>query len=468
MSDYTLLNFTGLSLSIDTPDKTASSSIVDRNVTAFITNTDRPDQVVTAALPSRSKRTPRRDVGWREIPLKMASDRASFRTDKMPLLDKVADIVTDSQDIPGYKAFFKQAKDPRNPSTVLVLPRIDLARHLSVMPDHTSLADLLLPGTHDSVAFYGWPFTQCQEIGCTLTTQLNEGIRFFDIRLKLKRGILLAFHGPWPQLTTFQTMLSEISQFLSINPHETLIVCIQQETSLHPDFSRTVREDMQGTIDAGKWFLENRVPTLGEVRGKAVLMSRFGGGDGPDGSIPWEVPVGWGRNKEVRMGWRPNRWPDSVIEGFEWECGTTEVRTQDWYEIHGVFNIPAKSSVLTDHLLSGSHLPSRSNLTLSFSSAGSIPFALPSFVAKGFGWPDWGLGYRGVNELLRDWLLDRLEAQAQARHRGPGSKPSSGPADEEERIRGIVPMDYYRKFGIVDVMLAYNTVQVGLKTELYA
>lgn len=27
-------------------------------------------------------------------------------------------------------------------------------------------------------------------------------------------------------------------------------------------------------------------------------------------------------------------------------------------------------------------------------------------------------------------------------------------------------MDYYRKFGIVDVMLAFNTVQVGLKTEL--
>jgi hypothetical protein len=29
-------------------------------------------------------------------------------------------------------------------------------------------------------------------------------------------------------------------------------------------------------------------------------------------------------------------------------------------------------------------------------------------------------------------------------------------------------MDYYRKFGIVDVMLAFNTVQIGLKTELYA
>ena len=179
MSDYTLLNLTGLPLFIDTPDKTASSSIVDRNVTAFIADRDRPDQVVTAALPPRSRRIRNRDVGWREIPLKIASDRASFRTDKVPLLDKVANIVADSQEIPGFKAFFKQvsvpaeklsnidrilthvlitltqAKNPRDPSTVLVLPRVDLARHLSVMPDRTSLADLLLPGTHDSVAFYG-------------------------------------------------------------------------------------------------------------------------------------------------------------------------------------------------------------------------------------------------------------------------------------------------------------------------
>lgn len=107
MSDYILLNLTGLPLSIDTPDKTASPSIVDRNVTAFITDTDRPDQVVTVTLPLGSRRIRNRDVGWREIPLRMASDRASFRTDKMPLLDKVADLVTDGQDIPSYRAFFK-------------------------------------------------------------------------------------------------------------------------------------------------------------------------------------------------------------------------------------------------------------------------------------------------------------------------------------------------------------------------
>ena len=109
--------------------------------------------------------------------------------------------------------------------------------------------------------------------------------------------------------------------------------------------------------------------------------------------------------------------------------------------------------------MSGSQLPSFSNLTLSFSSAGSIPFALPSFVAKGFGWPNWGLGFRGVNELLRDWLLDRLQAKAR------GSSSEASPAGQRERIRGIVPMDYYRTFGIMDVMLAYNTV--GVESELY-
>ena len=38
----------------------------------------------------------------------MVWDGAFFRSDKMPLLDKVADIVTNSQEIPGFKAFFKQ------------------------------------------------------------------------------------------------------------------------------------------------------------------------------------------------------------------------------------------------------------------------------------------------------------------------------------------------------------------------
>jgi 1-phosphatidylinositol phosphodiesterase len=124
-------------------------------------------------------------------------------------------------------------------------------------------------------------------------------------------------------------MLEEVSAFLDTNPRETLIMCIQQEAPLTPGFSGTVREDMQKYIDKGQWFLEPRVPKLREVRGKGILMSRFGGGSGPDGSGPWEEDVDpW--NKETKMGWKPTRWPDSVIDGFTWEIGETQVRTQDW------------------------------------------------------------------------------------------------------------------------------------------
>jgi 1-phosphatidylinositol phosphodiesterase len=41
----------------------------------------------------------------------------------------------------------------------------------------------------------------------------------------------------------------------------------------HEDFSRLVWLDMEKHRDV--WFLENRVPELGEVRGKAIVLGRF-------------------------------------------------------------------------------------------------------------------------------------------------------------------------------------------------
>ena len=64
------------------------------------------------------------------------------------------------------------------------------------------------------------------------------------------------------------------------------------------------------------WNLENRIPTLGEARGKAVLFSRFDGHGG-----------GWPDNK---LGIHPQLWPDSAKDGFEWEMPDTRVRVHDW------------------------------------------------------------------------------------------------------------------------------------------
>jgi 1-phosphatidylinositol phosphodiesterase len=156
-------------------------------------------------------------------------------------------------------------------------------------------------------------------------------------------------------------MLESILAFLAAHPRETLIACIQQESSTpSPDFSALVHRAMAPSIAAGKWYLENRIPSLGEVRGRAILLSRFGGSPRDGGETPWLVqppapephyyegesfaPRG---EPVVRMGWRPERWPYSALDGFEWhdERGM-RCRTQDWCEIYGFFNVAAKFNIV--------------------------------------------------------------------------------------------------------------------------
>jgi 1-phosphatidylinositol phosphodiesterase len=87
------------------------------------------------------------------------------------------------------------------------------------------------------------------------------------------------------------------------------------------DFSMLVHDEIFAAPGGrGMWFLENRIPNLGEVRGKVVMLSRFGNGDG------WE-------NGLEGLGIHPTNWPDSARTAFTWNCKNTLVRTQDWYVV---------------------------------------------------------------------------------------------------------------------------------------
>lgn len=173
-----------------------------------------------------------------------------------------------------------------------------------------------------SMALYGWPISQCQST--TLSVQLADGIRVLDIRLGIKDGHLVAYHGQFPERTAFQAILSDLHTFLTApsSARETVVVSIKQEdfaTQSPQTFSALVRTEIEaGPGGKGMWFLENRVPTLGEVRGKVILFSRFGG----DGA-------GWEGGLEG-MGIHPTSWPDSSKEIFSWTCKDVLVRTQDW------------------------------------------------------------------------------------------------------------------------------------------
>lgn len=173
------------------------------------------------------------------------------------------------------------------------------------------------------MALYGWPVYQCQAATTPLSMQLTDGIRVLDIRLSIKDGQLFAYHAQFPQSASFQSILVDLHAFLTcpMSARETVIVSIKQEdydVNSPEVFSTLVREEIEaGPGGIGMWFLENRIPTLGEVRGRVVMFSRFGDGAGWEGGLEG-------------MGIHPTTWPDSAKEGFTWTCKDVLVRTQDW------------------------------------------------------------------------------------------------------------------------------------------
>ncbi|KDR81865.1 hypothetical protein GALMADRAFT_59649 [Galerina marginata CBS 339.88] len=315
------------------------------------------------------------------------------------------------------------------------------------------------------MAFHGWPISQCQSPSTPLSTQLHGGIRVIDIRLAVvpppspisapltATQELIAYHGLWPQQTPFTAILNDVYTFLTspIGAKETIVMSIKQEdfaVTPAPLFSQLVRDTIvrgpggwyesneskttgEG-VNKGMWFLENRIPTLGEVRGKVVMLSRFGGnGDGWEGGLEG-------------IGIHPTTWPDSLKDGFEWTLKDTLVRTHDWYAIPTFFSIPEKVRLGTANLIPPADA-TQPVLPITYFSAASFPLAFPPTVAKGFGWPKWGLGVEGVNSKLGAWLLDQLGgAPAKTKSKTATTDVEKEQAvAEEPRIRGFAFLDYY-------------------------
>lgn len=112
-----------------------------------------------------------------------------------------------------------------------------------------------------------------------------------------------------PQNSTFAQQVEWIEGFLREHPRETVIVSIKQEEDNHPEFTNRIYDLIHSS---GLWRFEGAIPRLGDVRGKAILFSRF--------ACPYSEGAGIA----------PSSWPNSVREGFEWDCNGVPFRVQDW------------------------------------------------------------------------------------------------------------------------------------------
>nr|XP_054493901.1 1-phosphatidylinositol phosphodiesterase-like isoform X1 [Agelaius phoeniceus] len=139
------------------------------------------------------------------------------------------------------------------------------------LPDALPLSHLSIPGTHDSLSLFGGRRLRCQSWG--LEAQLAAGIRFLDVRCKLSRGELRIYHLCTFQRASLRGVLRRTLRFLRAHPGEAVLMRIKEELPIfsRPGFAaqlhRCLLEEGQGCV----WCREE-VPTLGQVRGKIVVL----------------------------------------------------------------------------------------------------------------------------------------------------------------------------------------------------
>lgn len=152
------------------------------------------------------------------------------------------------------------------------------------LDDALRLNEIVLPGTHDSATQYVQLafFSKCQAI--SVGEQLEAGFRYLDIRLGLADGGIKLMHGftncktgpmPWDEALYLDTVLEQCYAFLRAHPSETVVFAVKQEhgDQTAQDFAERLEAVIVGEPEL--WYLGNEIPTLGEARGKLVLMRRY-------------------------------------------------------------------------------------------------------------------------------------------------------------------------------------------------
>ena len=151
-----------------------------------------------------------------------------------------------------------------------------LNKWMSYVSDDTLLKNVVIPGSHDAgTAEMMWAArTQDKSI----KSQMQCGVRYFDIRVQLKDGDTFIFHGPIAK-GKFEPIIDDVKEFLQNNPSETLILDFQHFKGGEEVMSRVdgvLCEKLTGMTvanDGEKSDVEFvNALTLGEARGKAIVF----------------------------------------------------------------------------------------------------------------------------------------------------------------------------------------------------
>ncbi|XP_075995593.1 1-phosphatidylinositol phosphodiesterase, partial [Genypterus blacodes] len=166
---------------------------------------------------------------------------------------------------------------------------------MSGIHDDRLLSEVTMPGSHNAMALFGGVYAECQS--WSLLSQLRAGIRFLDVRVRHVKGNLTIHHGVSYQRAHFGHVLEGVAHFLQEYPSETVLMRIKEELSETNDIYSAVVSYIHRYAHWDLLWHSRLMPTMGEARGKLVVLQDF---HGPDlgmryGSLDiadhWKVPT---------------------------------------------------------------------------------------------------------------------------------------------------------------------------------
>ncbi|KAH0491846.1 hypothetical protein TgHK011_003252 [Trichoderma gracile] len=172
---------------------------------------------------------------------------------------------------------------------------------MAAIPDDVHLTSLSIPGTHDTMTYEIASQTlQCQN--WNLSTQLASGLRYLDVRARVRDDELHVYHANGYTGFSYEQVLLDVFEFLDAHPSEAVIMRVKEEGG------PIGRNNSVSFEDAFRWHhwaspatapgsakhlhkydFAAPIPTLGELRSKIFILQNFDARDGPYGLL-WEGP----------------------------------------------------------------------------------------------------------------------------------------------------------------------------------
>ncbi|KAL2885198.1 1-phosphatidylinositol phosphodiesterase [Ceratocystis lukuohia] len=193
---------------------------------------------------------------------------------------------------------------------------------MAKIDDNVALSSLSIPGTHNSMTDqFRSSLIQTQNV--PLVDQLNGGIRYVDITALYKNHILGVYHGLVYTRYTLADVLNTIQDFLRYHRGETILLRIQGGSVL--DDTKTLVKFIEGKVTsdaivddkAVPYFYtrdsdDTTIPTLGEVRGKIVILHDFKTSTNTHYGLAWSSLTVSNYNKKLAAGpyFVESRWTD--------------------------------------------------------------------------------------------------------------------------------------------------------------